>query len=71
MLCNKVCGLNRVICKSKSILSYNVLDVVVLTDVTDDFVDDVFVLISRIWLVFCALRIFSLIYVALCSFATA
>lgn len=42
---------NRVFCRFKSISAYDVLDVAALANVTDDFVDDVFACISRIWLV--------------------
>lgn len=56
MLWGIVRGFNRVFCKSISIPAYNVIDVVVSIDVTDACANDVFVHLSRMWLVYCFSR---------------
>lgn len=51
MFVDMVRGLSRVFCMSISIPAYNVLDVAVSTDVTEDFVDGLFLPMSRMCLV--------------------
>lgn len=46
-----ICELNHVFCRSISIPANNVLDVAALTDVADNFVNDIQICISRMWLV--------------------
>lgn len=73
MLWDMVCGVSCVLCKSISVPVYNVHDVAAQTDVTDDFVDDLFGHISGIRLVcsfsrFCFVRVYVEILVLLVRF---
>lgn len=44
-----ICGFNRIFCRILFFLAYSVFNIVVLTDVTNNFIDDLLVRSSHMW----------------------